>query len=467
MIAGASGVNQAPITGESMPVNKSIGDEVFAGSINGDGALDVECTKASGDTALAHMIRMVGEAQSKRAPSEQWVERFAQVYTPAVMALALLVLVIPPLVLGGAWSDWFYRALVLLVIACPCALVISTPVSIVAALAAAARHGVLVKGGLHVESLSRLKAIALDKTGTLTEGHPQVVDVVPLGGHDEMSLLAIVAALEARSEHPLAKAILAYAKDKGVVFAPAENFQIFQGKGASAQIGGRSYWLGSHRYLEERGEETSEIHSKLEAMAASGRSVVVVGEEGHVCGLIALADKVRPQAKAAVQAMRDSGIEHVVILTGDNRATAEAIARETGVDEVHEELLPGDKVTEVEKLVTRFGAVAMLGDGVNDAPAMARATLGIAMGAAGSDAAIETADVALMSDDLSKVAWLIGHSRRALSVIRQNIALSLAVKAVFVTLTFMGHASLWAAIAADMGTSLLVVFNGLRLLHAE
>lgn len=214
MIAGASGVNQAPITGESMPVNKSIGDEVFAGSINGDGALDVECTKASGDTALAHMIRMVGEAQSKRAPSEQWVERFAQVYTPAVMALALLVLVIPPLVLGGAWSDWFYRALVLLVIACPCALVISTPVSIVAALAAAARHGVLVKGGLHVESLSRLKAIALDKTGTLTEGHPQVVDVVPLGGHDEMSLLAIVAALEARSEHPLAKAILAYAKDK-------------------------------------------------------------------------------------------------------------------------------------------------------------------------------------------------------------------------------------------------------------
>ena len=316
MIAGASGVSQAPITGESMPVNKSIGDEVFAGSINGDGALDVECTKASGDTALAHMIRMVGEAQSKRAPSEQWVERFAQVYTPAVMALALLVLVIPPMFLGGAWSDWFYRALVLLVIACPCALVISTPVSIVAALAAAARHGVLVKGGLHVESPSRLKAIALDKTGTLTEGHPQVVDVVPLGGHDEMSLLAIVAALEARSEHPLAKAILAYAKDKGVVFAPAENFQIFQGKGASAQIGGRSYWLGSHRYLEERGEETSEIHSKLEAMAASGRSVVVVGEEGHVCGLIALADKVRPQAKAAVQAMVQTAFDNGDVYEG-------------------------------------------------------------------------------------------------------------------------------------------------------
>jgi Cd2+/Zn2+-exporting ATPase len=465
--AGASAVDQAPITGESVPVAKAVGDPVFAGSINGDGALEAECTKASGDSMLAHIIRMVGEAQSKRAPSEQWVERFARVYTPAAMVLALLVLVVPPVFFAASWGDSLYRSLVLLVIGCPCALVISTPVSIVAALAAAAHQGVLVKGGLHVETPSRLKAIALDKTGTLTEGRPSVVEVVSMGGHDDAELLAIVAAMEARSEHPLARAIVTYARQQGVEPAPAQDFQIVQGKGASAWIAGHRYWLGSHRYLEELGGETGDVHDRLERMAASGRTVVVVGDERHVCGLIALADRVRPQAAAAVQALRDQGVEHIVMLTGDNRGTANAIARETGVDEVHAELLPADKVSAVEGLVTRYGAVAMLGDGVNDAPAMARATLGIAMGAAGSDAAIETADVALMADDLSRVAWLIGHSRRTLSIIRQNIVLSLAVKAAFVALTFLGHASLWAAIAADMGASLLVIFNGLRLLRAR
>lgn len=358
-----------------------------------------------------------------------------------------------------------YRALVLLVIGCPCALVISTPVSIVAALAAAARHGVLVKGGLYLETPGRLKAVALDKTGTLTEGQPRVVDVIPMGGHDEVDLLGIAAALESRSEHPLAKAILAHAGEKGVAPAPAQDFRILPGKGASARIGSHGYWLGSHRYLEERGQETPEVHARLVAMTAAGRTVVVVGDESHVCGLIAVADRVRPGAAAAVQAMRRHGIEHVAMLTGDNRGTAKAIARETGVDEIHAELLPAEKVKVVEALVSHYGAVAMVGDGVNDAPAMAQATLGIAMGAAGSDAAIETADVALMSDDLSKVPWLIGHSRRALSIIRQNIALSLSVKALFVVLTFAGHSSLWAAIAADMGASLLVIANGLRLLR--
>ncbi len=462
---GTSEVNQAPITGESVPVPKAPGGTVFAGTINGEGALEVECTKPAGDTTLAHIVRMVGEAQSRRAPSEQWVERFARVYTPAVMAVALLTLVVPPLLLGGAWSDWMYRALVLLVIGCPCALVISTPVSIVAALAAAARHGVLVKGGLYIETPARLKAIALDKTGTLTEGQPRVVDVIPMGGHDEVDLLGIAAALESRSEHPLAKAILAHAGEKGVAPAPAQDFRILPGKGASARIGGHGYWLGSHRYLDERGQETPEVHARLVAMTAAGRTVVVVGDESHVCGLIAVADRVRPGAAAAVQAMRRHGIEHVAMLTGDNRGTAKAIARETGVDEIHAELLPAEKVKVVEALVSHYGAVAMVGDGVNDAPAMAQATLGIAMGAAGSDAAIETADVALMSDDLSKVPWLIGHSRRALSIIRQNIALSLSVKALFVVLTFAGHSSLWAAIAADMGASLLVIANGLRLLR--
>ncbi len=465
VVAGASAVNQAPITGESLPVAKAPGDEVFAGTINGDGALDLTTTRGAEDTTLAHMIRLVDEAQSRRAPSEQWVERFARVYTPAVMVLAVALLLIPPLVLGAAWSDWIYRALVLLVIACPCALVISTPVSVVAALAAAARHGVLVKGGLFIEVPARLRAVALDKTGTLTQGRPAVVEVVPLAGHDERELLERAAALEARSEHPLARAILAYARERGVEMTPAEDFRILQGKGATGRFDGQEYWLGSHRYLEERGQETAEVHQRLEAMSGAGRTAVVVGTAGHVCGLIAVADAVRPEAAKAVAALRAAGIRTVVMLTGDNRGTAEAIGRETGVDEVEAELLPADKVAAIDRLLARYGQVAMIGDGVNDAPAMARATLSVAMGAAGSDAAIETADVALMSDDLSKLAWLVGHSRRAVAIIRQNIGFSLAVKAVFVLLTFAGHASLWAAIAADMGASLLVIGNGLRLLR--
>jgi Zn2+/Cd2+-exporting ATPase len=466
VVSGASEVNQAPITGESMPVPKETGASVFAGTINGDGALEIEATKRADDTTLAHIIRMVEEAQSRRAPSEQWVEKFARIYTPAVLALALAVLLVPPLAFGGAWDAWIYRALVLLVIACPCALVISTPVSIVAALAAAARNGVLVKGGLFIEVPARLRAVALDKTGTLTQGRPAVVEVIPLAGHDERELLERVGALESRSEHPLARAILAYAKDRGVDVRPAEDFKILQGKGATGRFDGKEYWLGSHRYLEERGQETSDVHQRLEGMSAAGRTAVVVGTGEHVCGLIAVADAVRPESARAVAALREAGIQSIVMLTGDNRGTAEAIARETGVDQVRAEMLPAEKVAAVDELLTRYGAVAMIGDGVNDAPAMARATLSVAMGAAGSDAAIETADVALMSDDLSKLPWLILHSRRTLAVIYQNITFSLGVKAVFVGLTFIGHASLWTAIAADMGASLLVIFNGLRLLSS-
>lgn len=465
VVEGTGGVDQSPITGESVPVEKRAGDEVFAGTINGDGLLTALSTKPASDTTLARIIRMVGEAQSRRAPSEQWVERFARVYTPAVMGVALLVLLVPPLVLGGAWGVWVYRALVLLVIACPCALVISTPVSIVAALAASARNGVLVKGGLYVETPARLKAIAFDKTGTLTEGKPAVVEVVPLGGLTAAELLERAASLEARSTHPLARAIVAEATKRGLPVRPAEEFRILPGKGAEGRVGETACWLGSHRYLEERGQETPEVHERLEAMTRAGRTVVVVGTADALSGFIALADRVRPESKGVVAALHAAGIEHVVMLTGDNRGTAEAVAAETGVDEVHAELLPADKVARVEGLVAKYGAVGMLGDGVNDAPALARATLGIAMGAAGSDAAIETADVALMSDDLSKLPWLVRHSRRTLSVIRQNIAFSLGVKAVFVVLTFAGFSSMWAAIAADMGASLLVVFNGLRLLR--
>lgn len=461
---GSTTVDQSPITGESMPVSKEVGSAVYAGTINRFGAVEFVSTKPAGDTTLARIIRMVGEAQSRRASSEQWVDTFARYYTPIVMALAVIVAVVPPLLLSGSWSQWFYQALVLLVIACPCALVISTPVSIVSALTSAARHGVLVKGGLYVEVPSRLRAIALDKTGTLTEGKPAVVRVLPWSGHTERELLEIAAAIEARSEHPLAHAIITHAASQGITPKPAADFQALKGKGATAVLNGQAVWIGSHRYLEERAQEDPQMHDTLEELAQSDTSAVVVGKDHHVCGVIAVADRIRPQSRAAVTALREAGIRHIVMLTGDNQGTAEAIARQTGVDEVRAELLPEDKVKAVEELVARHGAVAMVGDGVNDAPAMARATLGVAMGAVGTDAAIETADIALMSDDLSRLPWLVRHSRRTLAIVRHNIALSLSVKALFVGLTLAGHASLWAAIAADMGVSLLVVANALRLL---
>jgi Cd2+/Zn2+-exporting ATPase len=365
---------------------------------------------------------------------------------------------------AAAWADWFYRALVLLVIACPCALVISTPVSIVSALAAAASHGVLVKGGLFIELPARLKAIALDKTGTLSRGEPAVVRVVPLNQHTEEELLERAAALEARSAHPLARAVMNTAAMRGIPVRPAADVEMKQGKGVTGLFQGERFWLGSHRYLEERGQETTDVHEHAQAFEREGKTVVVIGNDRHVCGLLAIADTVRPEAHAAVAALRAAGIEHVVMLTGDNRVTAQAIAAEAGIDEVQSELLPEDKVAAVEQLVERYGTVAMVGDGVNDAPAMARSSLGIAMGAAGSDAAIETADIALMTDDLDRLPWLVRHSRRALGVIRQNIVFALAVKLVFVVLTFTGFATLWGAIAADMGASLLVVANALRLL---
>ncbi len=466
VVAGSSAVNQAPITGESVPVLKEPGGEVFAGTINGDGALEVRSSRAAGDTTLAKIIRLVRDAQSKRGSAEQWVDRFARRYTPAVMLLALAFALIPPLLSLGSWGVWFYRSLVLLVIACPCALVISTPVSIVAGLASAARAGVLVKGGLFLEIPARLKAIAFDKTGTVTEGRMEVASVVPLNGHSELELLERAVALEGRSTHPLARAVLAYAAQKGVRAAAAEEAILLPGKGVIGRIAGREFWLGSHRYLEERGQEEPAVHELIERLSGFGSSVVVVGNERHVCGVIALADKPRAGTAAVLAALRAHGVERLVLLTGDNRGTAEAVSRAFRFDEVRAELLPDDKVTAVRELVSQYGTVAMIGDGVNDAPAMATATLGIAMGAAGSDAAIETADVALMSDDLAKLPWLIGHSRRTVSIMRQNIGFSLLVKVVFVTLAFAGRATLWSAIAADMGASLLVIANALRLLRA-
>lgn len=469
VVAGTSAVDQAPITGESVPVTVAQDAVVYAGTINGMGALEIVTTRLASDTTLARIVRMVGEAQSKRAPTEQWVERFARIYTPVVMALSLAVFLVPPLLLGGGWAAWFYQALVLLVIACPCALVISTPVSIVAGLTGAARRGVLIKGGIHLETPARITAIAMDKTGTLTLGRPKVVELVPLGGRGETELLAVAAAIEARSEHPIARAILAAAAERGVDVVPAKSVTALPGQGVVGVIDGREVWVGSPGYLGERlgGSSDEALAAQLRRIALAGLTGIVVGEAQSVIGLIAIGDAVRPEATQIVAQLHRLGIPQVVMLTGDSRAPAQAIARETGVDEVYAELLPEQKVEAIERLVAQHDFVAMVGDGVNDAPAMARASLGIAMGAIGSDAAIETADIALMQDDLSQLPWLIRHSRATLAVIRQNIGFSLAVKIVFVGLTLFGMASLWGAIAADVGASLLVVLNGLRLISRD
>ena len=465
VISGTSTANQAPITGESIPVPKQKDDEVFAGSINGEATLHIKSNKLASDTTLAHIIRLVEQAQSKRASAEQWVDKFARIYTPVVILLALAVFIIPPLFLAGSWDNWFYRALVLLVIACPCALVISTPVSIVAALTCAARQGILIKGGIYLEAPAHIKAMAFDKTGTLTCGEPVVTGVYPFNGHSDKELLSRAAALETRSTHPLAKAILLYTRSQNISVASAENATVLPGKGVTGLFNGVDFWLGSRRYLLERSQEIPEISAQAIAIEKTGQTVIAIGNDEHVCGLIAIADQPRPQIKSVLQSLRKTGIKHLVMLTGDNLVTAENIAAQIGIDEFHAELLPTDKVDRVGQMVEQYGHVAMIGDGINDAPALGRANLGIAMGAMGSDAAIETADIALMSDDLSKLPWLITHSKRTLNIIRQNVCFALSIKAAFAILAFAGIATLWQAIIADTGASLLVVMNGLRLLR--
>ncbi|MEO4044937.1 heavy metal translocating P-type ATPase [Hoeflea sp.] len=459
---GAGAVDQAPITGESALVPKEAGDEVYAGTINGEGTLTVRATKPASDSTLAKIIRMVGDAHSRRAPVEQWVSKFARIYTPIVMVAAVAIALLLPLLLGGAWNYWFYNALVLLVIACPCALVISTPVSIVAALTASARAGVLIKGGAYVEAPGSTTALALDKTGTITEGKPEVAAVHPLGGTSEADLVAVAASLEARSSHPLAQAILAHA---GKDVTAAEDTRTVPGRGLEGRFHGRTVWLGSDRFATEKGFGAAIPADLRNRIEAAGATMVVVGDDSGVLGLLELRDRIRPDARGIVAQLHKQGVKKIVMLTGDNERTARAVAAEVDLDEVRAELLPEDKVSAIEELVATHDMVAMIGDGVNDAPAMARAHYGIAMGAVGSDAAIETADIALMTDDIGKVPWLIGHSRRTMFIIHQNIGVSLATKAVFVGLTAFGMASMWGAIAADVGVSLLVVANALRLLR--
>ena len=469
---GESAVNQAPITGESVPVDKKSGDGVFAGTINGEGSLEIRVTKASGDTTLAKIIRLVKEAQEQKAPTQRFVDLFARYYTPIVTLAALLVFLIPPLLMDGDWSQWLYKACVLLIIACPCALVISTPVSIVAGLTALAKRGVLVKGGAHLESIAKLKALAVDKTGTITEGKPKVQGVETIGNVDEEAVLRPAAAIDVHSAHPLAVAIVQYTEKQGITFPRAENYKNQSGRGAEGVVDGHPHFVGNHRFAHELGVCSEEIEKRLATIEGRGHSVVVVGHsphdgcKGEVLGIIAIGDTLRANAADAIRALHEAGVESVMMLSGDNQRTVDFIAKQVGIDDPRGDLLPDDKVGAVKALREKYGIVGMVGDGVNDAPAMATATVGIAMGVAGTDAAIETADIALMKDDLAKIAETIRLGRRTMAIIRFNITFSLALKLVFLVLTLIGYASLWLAILADTGATLLVVANALRLLKA-
>ena len=470
--AGGSAVNQAPITGESVPVEKEPGSEVYAGTVNGEGSLEVKVTKPASDSTLARIIKLVGEAEESRAPTQRFVDKFAAIYTPLVFAAAILTALIAPLFFGAAWDPWIYKALALLVIACPCALVIATPVSIVSGLTALARRGVLVKGGTHLESLGRLKALAVDKTGTITEGKPKVVALRSLSDLPDERVLALAASIDNHSEHPIARAVVDEAEARSVDFPDSTDYNSISGQGAEAVIDGRKYFVGNHRLTHASGLCGDELEATLAEIEGKGLSLAVLGirpsaeDDGAILGVISIGDSLRADAKKALKKLHAAGLSRIVMLSGDNQRTVDAIAKEAGLDEAFGDLLPDDKVERVRGLLKKHGEVGMIGDGVNDAPALAVATVGIAMGAIGSDTAIETADVALMKDDLGRMAEAVEMGRRTLRIIRFNIGFALLVKAVFLVLTFAGHATLWMAILADTGATLLVIVNSLRLLKS-
>ncbi len=457
---GASTVNQAPITGESIPVTKKTGDAVFAGTINERGTLEVTVTAEKGEGTLDRIARSIQAAQAEKAPAQRFVDRFAAIYTPLVFVAAIALAVIPPLVGTGTWRDWFYKALVLLVLACPCALVISTPVTVVSGLGGAARRGILIKGGIHLEQARRLTVVAVDKTGTLTHGKPVLTDLVPLHHMTHDETLRIAASLDTLSEHPVAHAIVTAWTGQ---LDPVDNFQAIPGRGVSGTVDAVAYLLGNHRLVEDTGICTPQLETILQRFENDAKTAVVLMTPQRALAVLAVADTVRPQSVQAVNDLHELGVR-VVMLTGDNQRTATAVARMVGIDEAFGELLPDDKLRVVTEL-SRSGHVGMIGDGVNDAPALAKAALGIAMGAAGTDTAIETADIALMDDDPRKIAETIRISRHTSHVLWQNIAVALSVKVVFFALTIAGSASLWVAVVADMGASLVVIANGLRLLR--
>ncbi|MEI3598729.1 MULTISPECIES: heavy metal translocating P-type ATPase [unclassified Oceanobacillus] len=468
IINGTSTLNQAAITGESVPVIKTMNDEVFAGTLNEEGLLEVKVTKHVEDTTLSKIIHLVEEAQAERAPAQAFVDKFARYYTPAIVILSLLVAVVPPLLFGGVWAEWVYQGLAVLVVGCPCALVVSTPVAVVTAIGNAAKHGVLIKGGVHLEESGALQAIAFDKTGTLTEGIPAVTDIVTYD-ENESEWMTITAAIEKNSQHPLASAIVRKAKEKRLNFnnVTVEEFHSITGKGVKAKVNDVMYYVGSPNLFEElHGNIESTIKEKITHMQTEGKTVMVSGTENKILSLIAVADEIRESSKEVIGKLNKLGIE-TVMLTGDNQRTATAIGKQVGVSDIKADLLPEDKLNLIKELRGKHQNVAMVGDGVNDAPALAASTVGVAMGGAGTDTALETADVALMSDDLSKLPYTVKLSRRALAIIKQNITFSLAIKAAALLLVVPGWLTLWIAIFADMGATLLVTLNSLRLLKVK
>lgn len=469
VLKGTSAINQAAITGESVPVAKTIDDEVFAGTLNEEGLLEVKVTKHVDDTTIAKIIHLVEEAQAERAPSQAFVDRFAKYYTPVIMLIALGVAVIPPL-LGADWNTWIYQGLAVLVVGCPCALVVSTPVSIVTAIGNAARNGVLIKGGIHLEEMGSIKAIAFDKTGTLTKGVPVVTDYLPEDGATNEQL-KIIAALENGSQHPLASAIMKKAEEENLDYKSVDitEFTSITGKGIQGDINGETYFVGSPNLFEEILTDgiRSELKEKIETLQSQGKTVMVAGTSSEITALIAVADEVRETSQTVIQKLHSLGIEKTIMLTGDNSRTANAIGKQVGVSDIKAELLPHDKLNYIKDLRQEFNRVSMVGDGVNDAPALAASTVGVAMGGAGTDTALETADIALMADDLGKLPFTVKLSRKALAIIKQNITFSLGIKLVALLLVIPGWLTLWIAIFADMGATLLVTLNSLRLLGVK
>ena len=467
VVKGTSTLNQAAITGESVPVMKTVDDEVFAGTLNEEGLLEVQVTKKVEDTTLSKIIHLVEEAQAERAPSQAFVDKFAKYYTPAIVLLALFIAVVPPL-FGGVWNEWIYQGLAVLVVGCPCALVVSTPVAVVTAIGNAAKNGVLIKGGIYLEETGHLKTIAFDKTGTLTKGVPAVTDILTFG-REQNELLLITAAIEKGSQHPLASAITRKAEESGLKFndVSIEEFHSITGKGVKAKVNNQMYYVGSPNFFEElHGSIPKGRKEKITELQIQGKTVMVVGTEKEILSFIAVADEMRESSKEVISKLNSMGIE-TVMLTGDNERTAAAIGKRVGVSDIRADLLPEDKLNFIKELRRKYQSVAMVGDGVNDAPALAASTVGVAMGGAGTDTALETADIALMSDDLSKLPYTIKLSRRALMIIKQNITFSLAIKLLALLLVVPGWLTLWIAIFADMGATLIVTLNSLRLLKVK